>query len=1037
MGYSEESIKLLIDSMVGEFAIYTVREGRLEEYYSADGIPALSGYTHEEYSELISGDAFKIVAENDLPQLQCILPDIIEAGREADVTYRIMHKDKVYVWVRARAKYLGEFKGAPLIFVMYSSAAVETDGYSNLLDCADNIVYVCDRETLELYYANQQALDYWGSTDYSGKRCYEFTRQRKTPCPWCSINNMKDGHYSTDSTYDPEKKKYYRITCDDIMWYGKKAVSTFATDITNEIDEVNRLQNEKNAVAEIVSSIPAGVIVYRIDSSGHHFVTANARAYDEWDIDKSAGSVWDQPDLIDKIHPDDAAAVMNALSALGAEKQEAEYSYRFRRKTGEYNWFRNYVTCMEQPDGSFRAFAVIMNITAEKEAESKLLQNRRMYKAATDLANLAVWIYDINKHCIIMSDSSADMDVSTSYSIPKVIDNVPDSVLQWVDENYFEALRDVYDQIDSGAPTASCEYWYKKIPGVRQVYFRIQYITVFGDSGEPLYAYGIGIDMTDDKLKEERYNSFYNQMIRVNPYSLGSFRLNLTTNWCGEGKSPLKSVLAQEESGTADGYLKANADTVYDPEIKEKYIKIFTRQNLLDEFRKGNHHLSMTYPVLASDGSVLWIDGFINMEENPYTGDVEAITYALNVTDRKIEEDIVQRMLEEKYDHIGLIDTDKHTYILKEKKWLFTDNEPNDVIDYDRACNIIAGSFAVKEDAADFLRCTDMEHLVRIMNDTNSYEFIFRCYDQQGEIRYKQVQYIWLDETRKLILNTQADITDVYLKEQEQIDRMHEALTAAENANRAKSEFLSRMSHDMRTPLNGIIGMNYLAARQDNPPQTAEYLKKIDGSSKFLLQLINDVLDMAKAESGKIELHPEPYPIEEFYGYIDSVIEPICREKNQHLVIDVDKVEGYFPVLDVLRINQIFFNLFSNAIKFTPEGGTIKCMIRGKTVAEDIIDMHLEISDTGIGMSREFQQVLFESFTQENRDENSEMRGSGLGLAIVKKLVDAMEGTVDVESEPGKGSKFIIDLKVGCVPEFAVGPDEAEEDDADDTFCRV
>jgi len=1036
MDYSEESIKVLIDSMVGEFAIYSVREGRLEEYYSSDGIPELSGYSREEYYTLIGDDAFKIVAENDLPLLAKTLPGVIDAGNEADVTYRIMHKKKKYVWVRARARYLGEHEGTPLLFVMYTSAVTETDGYSNLLDFADNIVYVCDRETWELYYANKKAFAYWGSSDFSGKKCYEFTRHRTSPCPWCSIFNMKNGHFATDSTYDPEKDKYYRITCDDIMWYGKKAVTTFATDVTNEIGEVNRLQSEKKAIEEIVSRIPAGVVVYNIGGEyGHHFVTANDRAYDEWDIDKDAGMEWDQPDLIRKLHPDDAENIIRVLKSLGRTTRDTEYSYRFRRKTGEYNWFRNYVSCVEQPDGSLMAFAVITNITAEKEAENELVQSRKMYEAATNLANLAIWIYDIKKHSIIMSDNSASMDVSRSYNIPQVIENIPESIIQWVDENYIDELREVYHQIDSGAPNASCEYWYKKTPDVRQVFFRINYITVYGDSGEPLYAYGIGMDMTDYKLKEEKYNSFYNQFIKVNPHSLGSFRLNLTTDWCGDGQSPVESVLEQGKTGTAEGYLKANADIVCDPDIREEFSKFFSRHNLLNEFRKGNQECSMTYPVLAENGSVLWIEGFINMEENPYTGDIEAITYALDVTDRKIEADIVQRILEENYDHIGIIDKARRIYTLKEKRWLFTDNDPNDIIDYDEICHIIADEFAFSEDRADFLQLTDMDHLTDVMNDSNSFEFLFRCYDEAGDLRYKQVQYIWLDKSHELILNTQTDITEVYLKEKEQMERMHEALMAAEDANHAKSEFLSRMSHDMRTPLNGIIGMNYLASKQDNPPETTEYLEKIDGSSKFLLQLINDVLDMTKAESGKIELHPEPYPIEDFYGYIDSVIEPVCREKNQKLIIDVDKVEGYYPLFDVLRINQIFFNLFSNAIKFTPENGTIKCIIRGKKVFADRLDVHIEISDSGIGMSSEFQKILFESFTQENRDESSEMRGSGLGLAIVKKLVDAMEGSISVESEPGKGTRFIIDINAGCVPEFDAGNDRDDIDAADNMFC--
>jgi len=237
----------------------------------------------------------------------------------------------------------------------------------------------------------------------------------------------------------------------------------------------------------------------------------------------------------------------------------------------------------------------------------------------------------------------------------------------------------------------------------------------------------------------------------------------------------------------------------------------------------------------------------------------------------------------------------------------------------------------------------------------------------------------------------------------------------AEKANRAKSDFLSRMSHDMRTPLNGIIGMTRIAEEQKNPPRTVDCLAKIGKSSHFMLGLVNDILDMAKAESGKIQLHLEPYLSEDFFNYIDAVIRPLCEGKKQKLAIDASVPQNIVPLMDELRINQIYFNIFSNAVKYTPEGGTINYRLHAYPTDGHRMALQIEISDTGIGMSKEFQKILFEPFTQEHRDESSEKRGTGLGLAIVKRLVEAMGGTISVESEQGKGSKFTINLSFDYV----------------------
>ena len=228
----------------------------------------------------------------------------------------------------------------------------------------------------------------------------------------------------------------------------------------------------------------------------------------------------------------------------------------------------------------------------------------------------------------------------------------------------------------------------------------------------------------------------------------------------------------------------------------------------------------------------------------------------------------------------------------------------------------------------------------------------------------------------------------------------------AEAANRAKSDFLSRMSHDIRTPLNGIIGMTRIARAEPNPVATTDCLDKIDMSSKFLLGLVNEILDMSKAESGKLELHPEPYYVGDFRSYIAAVIQPLCDSKNQTLTFEVHSLKDTVPKLDILRINQIYFNLLSNAVKYTPEGGKIRVTVNETITPDDKDCIQVSICDTGIGMSEEFQKVLFEPFTQEHRNDNSEMRGTGLGLAIVKRIIDAMGGTITVKSKIDQGTEF-------------------------------
>ena len=238
----------------------------------------------------------------------------------------------------------------------------------------------------------------------------------------------------------------------------------------------------------------------------------------------------------------------------------------------------------------------------------------------------------------------------------------------------------------------------------------------------------------------------------------------------------------------------------------------------------------------------------------------------------------------------------------------------------------------------------------------------------------------------------------------------------AEQANAAKQDFLSSMSHDIRTPMNAIIGMTSLALdNTDNPKQVQDYLRKIALSSKHLLGLINDVLDISKIESGKMTLNIELSSLREVMDSIVNIMQSQVKAKNQCFNVSAYEILSEDVYCDSIRLNQVLINLLGNAVKFTPENGSIQVSVYQEELPNDTarVRTHFLVSDTGIGMSKEYQQQIFESFSREDNTRVQKTEGSGLGMAITKYIVDAMDGVISVHSEQGKGSTFhvVLDLQ--------------------------
>lgn len=367
---------------------------------------------------------------------------------------------------------------------------------------------------------------------------------------------------------------------------------------------------------------------------------------------------------------------------------------------------------------------------------------------------------------------------------------------------------------------------------------------------------------------------------------------------------------------------------------------------------------------------------------------------------------------------LGTVFTNMLIVHLEDRKaeWLKTQEDKADILecfqDAYAVRDLIGNNYMLPEYRQGYLEFTDLDTISERLENHKILRYIYRNRSKQWIALSAIVQN--RDENGRVtdIQFLTHDVTDQRERELQQEDALRIALTSAEHANKAKTAFLNNMSHDIRTPMNAIIGFTALAAaHMDQPDLVKDYLTKIGTSSQHLLSLINDVLDMSRIESGVVKIEEKEVCIPDILHDLKTIIQGNIQAKQQDLYIDTQDVVHENVITDRLRLNQILLNIVSNAIKFTPVGGMVNirvsekpCSRRGFTIFE------FRIRDNGIGMSEEFQTHVFDSFSRERSSTQSGIKGTGLGMAITKNIVDMMGGTISLTSKEGKGTEFVVTL---------------------------
>lgn len=622
---------------------------------------------------------------------------------------------------------------------------------------------------------------------------------------------------------------------------------------------------------------------------------------------------------------------------------------------------------------------------------------------------LWAWELDLCRHEIINSTYLSMQNPSGMNNA--VIANVPESIIAKgiIHKDDAERCREWYRKLYRGESQASVQLraWVED----RQEYVWQQLTaTVMCDAdGKPVRALCSGRDISDVKQLERRFAEETRHWEEISGSILATGRRNLNTGTWEEVVIHGMAITLPEEIRRTTDYRTRAAYFLLDVDISQEDDEKLAPDYLIQEYARGVRNLSFEYnarTIERSEQVRVRVD--CSLRKRPDTGELVAFYYERDITQEFCVRSIMDSIMKYEYDLVGVLFAASNSIYSKGKENA-TSLPQLKSNNYNEVCVRFMHQYACGDNVEEVTEAMQLPYILERLKTENTYIVEFDVREPNGEVRRKELRYSYISREEQLIAISRRDVQDIVTREKEKQEALEKALNIAEHANLAKSEFLSRMSHEMRTPMNAIIGLVALAGQElEKKEAVSDYLEKIKVSSRLLMNLINDVLDMAKIESGKMELHEENCSFDSLVEGIEKVISPLCEQKGINFLLESEKRDEYILV-DKLRFQQIFLNLLSNAIKFTPEGGSIYFKCRSRQEGRQLC-VEAEVADSGIGMSEEFQTRMFQSFTQEGRVESATVQGTGLGLAITKAIVDKMGGTIQVDSHLGHGTRFVIQV---------------------------
>lgn len=793
----------------------------------------------------------------------------------------------------------------------------------------------------------------------------------------------------------------------------------------SDVTELQRVERERDSTYD---SIPGGVAKVLIGTQ-LSLLEANDNFFQMLGTDRTA-----YKGTLSAVAPADRGAIVTAFMEAAETDAPVDIEYRCRRFDNERTiWIHLIARFVENAHGAKVYQCVFIDITKQKTAQIQLYRERDRYRIIMENSADVIYEYDRKTDTVVFYETIRRGDEN--------------EIAKHVSPNFSKKL---YDQ--KIAHPEDAETVMRVFSGVQggSAEVRLRNLKLNGDyvwcllQGQPVYENGalarvVGIirDITENKRisqeKERLQRIFdlelrrdYESICQINP-STGRYVMCTPSN-ASYYDIPTSGIFSEE--------LAHAISRIVCSEDRETCLKTMSIGNMLktlEEEKEGTCY----YRVLTPDGSLRW-----KCARYTYFGDDGSIL--LNVRDvhdiriaQQQEENRFRAILRETCEYIIETDVETKSYTLH-LPTLINRYPLADCSDYGSLIARYSERYVAPEDREAFLRAVSLPEALNRMRREGGSCSIKYTVNTNGSPAYKtwNMSLYRYDDNREYMLSYILDITKLVLEQQEkerEAERnrqiIKDALTAAEQASRAKSDFLSRMSHEIRTPMNAVIGMTTIAAASlDNRDKLTDCLGKIGLSSRYLLSLINDILDMSRIESGKVSIINEEFDFRSFVEGISSLIYP--QAKNKNIVFDLN-IEGVVDERyrgDPLRLNQVLINILSNALKFTPEWHSVHLSIRETRRVRDRAYLQFIVRDTGIGMEQGLLTRIFEPFEQGGASISHSYGGSGLGLAISSNLVSLMNGHISVSSTPGVGSEFVVELPLLTVPDNTPKQDVSLED---------
>lgn len=745
------------------------------------------------------------------------------------------------------------------------------------------------------------------------------------------------------------------------------------------------------------------------------------------------------------VHPDDLAALEAARGRLLAAADGTpgwEADYRMRTRQGEWRLFHGVENAVRRDDGTVARLACVAVDVTDVQAAEALRRNLRNMGDAGELLHevlpFGIWRAELDNEGVAKSVHWSD-EFRHLLGFQSEAD-FPNTAEAWLSRLHPDDYEIASVQLVKLVKTSNGGFRYDDSYRLRTKngayrWFRAVAKMKRDKNGGGFSLLGVFIDVNDAhelaELQAAKQEQFDRIMSLANDFE-SIYDVNIDTGeYTLTNKNGIYTEDLLEHVKLGDEYFESSARNirlaVY-PKDQPEMLKIMDRKFILDKLAEQSE-LTQDYRLVIG-GKPVWYRMKI-VRWGAWPKDRRMLMGIFNNERVRKQEDErrtfseMTTILGESYESIYYVDMSDNSYTEFDKRGgfgtldlaltgedFFTESQKN----IEKAIH--------PDDRMMVSAFIERDHILRAIEHGEAVSTEYRIL-LDGRSVYYRMRVVKSHSSDEHVVIAVENVDDEVHERNEHQEKLAEALRLAQSANRAKTIFLNNMSHDIRTPMNAIIGFTGLAATHiDNKEQVQDYLRKIGQSSNHLLSLINDVLDMSRIESGKMNLNEQEESLAEILHTLRDIILTDVNAKQLELFIDTVDVRNEKVVCDKLRLNQVLFNIMSNAVKYTAPGGTISMRIKQKAMTNRGYGSYeFHIKDTGIGMSPEYVKTIFEPFTRERSSTVSGIQGTGLGMAITKNIVDMMGGKIDVVSKQGEGTEFIVTL------DFKLASDkEAPED---------